>query len=430
MPSSMARRSTARAAAASAGGPKTPGPASCIAPNPTRLTVCGPRRAVCGIVGEPVTSESAGFGPADIQPALGEAPRPVGLDEAVLIAKRCDHQPAQAAVRRDVVGQAVGLARRAVAVDPNGAQAVEVHRDVVGVQVVEYGPQRLPATQIVRRVAALAGHIDDEVGVVSEQGHLPLGVASIGAERVGVDQLADGPPVRGLCGGDGGVVGHHSLIRFTPASGPPTCCIAPPVARPPRSIATKPASSNSAVTWDFASASSPERKITRRPPPSCGSEPSTAAPRVFAAFTTRAPGTRSATTSLEVRPLRSLALKSFVVSMTVMPSHRRPSTASPTRGHGTAMTTMSAPAARSTVPADARSPSGETTDASDSGPRLLARTAWRPARSAVRAIAWPSRPAPMIPTLLMSAASWMHLRAIAQVEPDRLHDPECGAGGE
>src|SRR3954447_2249311 len=373
-PSSMARRSTARAAAASAGGPKTPGPASCIAPNPTRLTVCGPRRAVCGMVGEPVTSESPGFGPADIQPALGEKPRPVGLDEAVLIAERGDHQAAPTAVRRDVVGQAVGLPRRAVAVDPNGALAVEVHCGLVRLQVLEHGCQGLPATQVVRRLGALAGHVDDEVGVVGEERLLPLGVASVRAEGVGIDQLAEGQPVRDLCGGDGGVVCHHSLIRFTPASGPPTCWIAPPVARPPRSIATKPASSNSAVTWDFASASSPERKITRRPPPSCGSEPSTAAPRVFAAFTTRAPGTRSATTSLEVRPLRSLGLKSFVVSMRILPSQRRPAIASPTRGRGTAMAPMSAPAAASAVPADAPSPSVKTTDARDSGPRLLART--------------------------------------------------------
>src|SRR3954470_14907743 len=50
----MARRRTARADAGSAGGPKTPGPASCIAPNPVRLTVCGPSRAVGGVVGEPV----------------------------------------------------------------------------------------------------------------------------------------------------------------------------------------------------------------------------------------------------------------------------------------------------------------------------------------------------------------------------------------
>ena len=62
------------------------------------------------------------------------------------------------------------------------------------------------------------------------------------------------------------------------------------------------------------------------------------------------------------------------------------------------MTTMPAAAASSTVPAETPSPRVETTDASDSGPRLLAITTSRPARRAVRAIACPSRPAPMIPT--------------------------------
>src|SRR4030088_2813492 len=37
-PSSTARRRTATAASGSAGGPNTPGPASCMAPNPIRLT--------------------------------------------------------------------------------------------------------------------------------------------------------------------------------------------------------------------------------------------------------------------------------------------------------------------------------------------------------------------------------------------------------
>src|SRR5919197_4894749 len=49
-PSSIARRNTARAASGSRGGPKTPGPASCIAPKPMRLTVWRPRFAVCFVV--------------------------------------------------------------------------------------------------------------------------------------------------------------------------------------------------------------------------------------------------------------------------------------------------------------------------------------------------------------------------------------------
>src|SRR4051794_11863502 len=45
-PSSIARRSTARAASRSRGGPNTPGPASCIAPNPMRRTSWSPSFAV------------------------------------------------------------------------------------------------------------------------------------------------------------------------------------------------------------------------------------------------------------------------------------------------------------------------------------------------------------------------------------------------
>src|SRR5256885_1953145 len=45
-PSSIARRSTPRAPSGSRGGPKTPGPASCIAPKPMRLTGLSPMKDV------------------------------------------------------------------------------------------------------------------------------------------------------------------------------------------------------------------------------------------------------------------------------------------------------------------------------------------------------------------------------------------------
>src|SRR5215217_7688924 len=50
MPRSTALRSTASAASRSRGGPKTPGPASCIAPNPTRPTGRPPNMDVIGVV--------------------------------------------------------------------------------------------------------------------------------------------------------------------------------------------------------------------------------------------------------------------------------------------------------------------------------------------------------------------------------------------
>ena len=96
--------------------------------------------------------------------ALGEPPRPVCLDEDVLIPKRGGHHPALAVVRVHVVREAVGLPRRTAPVERHRALPVEVHRDLVRVQVVEHGRQRIAAMQIVGRVGALAGHVDDEGG--------------------------------------------------------------------------------------------------------------------------------------------------------------------------------------------------------------------------------------------------------------------------
>src|SRR3954471_2292814 len=47
MPNSTARRSTAIAWSRSRGGPKTPGPGNCMAPNPTRPTWKEPSGKVC-----------------------------------------------------------------------------------------------------------------------------------------------------------------------------------------------------------------------------------------------------------------------------------------------------------------------------------------------------------------------------------------------
>jgi hypothetical protein len=54
--------------------------------------------------------------------------------------------------------------------------------------------------QIVRRIGSLAAHVYDEVGVLGEERLLAIGVATIGAEGIGVDELADRQPVRGLFG--------------------------------------------------------------------------------------------------------------------------------------------------------------------------------------------------------------------------------------
>ena len=127
----------------------------------------------------------------------------------------------------------------------------------------------------------------------------------------------------------GAEVGGRTVGACVKADGrgsrPPAERRAAAVGRPraaPRSTAKNPASSNRRPTSALASASSPDRNITRWPPSSRGSEASTTAPRVLAALTTRAGATRSATTSLEVRPFRSLGSKSLVTNSSCRPTRQ------------------------------------------------------------------------------------------------------------
>jgi hypothetical protein len=101
-----------------------------------------------------------------------------------------------------MVSQAVALAGRPVPVQFDRALAVEVHGRDVGVEGVEDRCQGLAAAQVLRRLGVPGVHVDDEAGVLGEQGHLALSVAPVGAVRVGVEQFPDGEPVGGLGSGD------------------------------------------------------------------------------------------------------------------------------------------------------------------------------------------------------------------------------------
>jgi low temperature requirement protein LtrA len=144
----------------------------------------------------------ARLGPVDHQPAFGEVPVAVLLGELVEVADGGDHQRAlPGLVDPDVMGQAVALARRpVVAVQGNGALAVEVRGGPVGVEVVEHRGQGLAPVQGLRRLGGRGVHEHQEAGVLGEQAHLALGVPPVRAVRVGVDQLADGQPVGGFPG--------------------------------------------------------------------------------------------------------------------------------------------------------------------------------------------------------------------------------------
>src|SRR3954447_13613080 len=76
-PSSTARRRTARAASGSRGAPKTPGPASCMAPKPMRRTGLSPRKEVV-VMPTPCATVARRTRRASI---LGLAPPPTRRDQ-------------------------------------------------------------------------------------------------------------------------------------------------------------------------------------------------------------------------------------------------------------------------------------------------------------------------------------------------------------
>jgi len=89
------------------------------------------------------------------------------------------------------MGDAVALAGGAVAVKGDGALPVEVHRGLGAVEVREDGREGLSAVEYLGRLGALAAHVDHKVGVFGEERFLSVGVATVGAVGVGVDQLLD-----------------------------------------------------------------------------------------------------------------------------------------------------------------------------------------------------------------------------------------------
>ena len=90
----------------------------------------------------------------------------------------------------------------------------EVHRGLVVVEGIEHRRERLAPTEHLRRLRALAVHVDDEVRIFGEERLLALGVSAVGTVRVRVDELADRQAVRELVLGDLGV--DHRAPRSRP----------------------------------------------------------------------------------------------------------------------------------------------------------------------------------------------------------------------
>src|SRR5258708_31963087 len=96
-----------------------------------------------------------------------------------------------------MVGDGIALSGGAVAVNDDGALAIEMRCYLVLLQVVKDRRQRLATLQHVGRLGPPAAHEHGETGVRSEERLLTFGVTAVRAGGAGVEQLADSKAISG-----------------------------------------------------------------------------------------------------------------------------------------------------------------------------------------------------------------------------------------
>src|SRR6476469_1252982 len=157
-----------------------------------------------------ITSRERAFlDPVDEEQALGKRPRAISLYECVRIPQCGDHQTSLVAVDREMMSECIRVASGSpLAQHEDGALSDEVHGRGVPVQVIEHRSECIARMQFLRWHWILRVHVHDEMRVRREQRHLTLGVAAVGAVRVGLDQLPYGEAIRGFGRRYGDVLAH------------------------------------------------------------------------------------------------------------------------------------------------------------------------------------------------------------------------------
>src|SRR6266702_7407721 len=129
------------------------------------------------------------------QLALGEETGAVLLYELVEVTDRRDHQRAFVTVQAHMMSNAVAFTGRSIAIEADGALAVEMRRRLILVQIGEDGSERTAAVEDVGRLGRATVHENVKGGVLSEERHLSACVTPVGAMGIGVDQFSDGEAV-------------------------------------------------------------------------------------------------------------------------------------------------------------------------------------------------------------------------------------------
>src|SRR6202008_3024098 len=86
----------------------------------------------------------------------------------------------------------------------------KVHGGGILVQICKDWSERLARVQLLRRLRIIRVHVHHEVSVGGKERHLAVRVATIGAMRVGLNELSDRETVRHLAWRDRQVLAHGS----------------------------------------------------------------------------------------------------------------------------------------------------------------------------------------------------------------------------
>jgi hypothetical protein len=123
----------------------------------------------------------------------------VHFGRSVEVAQRRNHQSAVIAVDGEMVGEAVGLPCGAAFRERRDrAPSHEMHGGLVFVQVCKDGGEGFARVKLLGWRRIFGVHVDDEVGIRREEGHLTFSIAPVGAIGVGLDEFADRKSVGGF----------------------------------------------------------------------------------------------------------------------------------------------------------------------------------------------------------------------------------------
>jgi hypothetical protein len=135
------------------------------------------------------------FRPIDQQLPFREEPPTFDFAKCIEIADRCNQQRASPFNHGQMVGEAIAFAGRMIPVKCYGTLSIEMCRYRVRIQVGENGRQLRPTAKLLRWCGRSYVHEHDKMGIHGKESHLPLGIASVCAMCIGVDQLPDCEPV-------------------------------------------------------------------------------------------------------------------------------------------------------------------------------------------------------------------------------------------